>query len=267
VIKVVFPSNDCTGMWKSMTIHGKGDVCTDNHVFDTRGRCKFINNTGALAAGANASTTESAPAKAMSLLDKEFVDFYILYIVGGSKDTFQDLYMKYKDPRGSALDDDWPGMLPGVIDLNNLNWEFSSAIFFVITIITTIGYGTFAPETSGGMVFTIFFAFLGIAYFGIVLGLVGTNLIACIKGTAKCILHRNEPNYRLSGKRTLLWATITMFFYITMIGVACNIMDADEWPIGIAMWCKLSIHFAVAGRGYFLFFFLLTSSYYFCGKC
>ena len=67
-------------------------------------------------------------------------------------------------------------------------------------------------------------------------------------GTAKCILHRNEPNYRLSGKRTLLWATITMFFYITMIGVACNIMDADEWPIGIAMWCKLSMYLAFRCR-------------------
>ena len=37
-----------------------------------------------------------------------------------------------------------------------------SAIFFVTTIVTTIGYGTFAPATDGGKTFTVIFAFIGI---------------------------------------------------------------------------------------------------------
>ena len=103
------------------------------------------------------------------------------------------------------------------------------------------------------MVFTITFAFIGIAVFGIVLGLVGQNLIQCIKATAKCTLHRNEPNYRLSGKRTLAWATLAMFFYITMIGVVCNAMDAEAWPIGIAMWCKFCYSKMCDVSGIFVF--------------
>ena len=47
-------------------------------------------------------------------------------------------------------------------DSTNLNWEMPSAIFFVTTIVTTIGYGTFAPGTDGGKTFTVIFAFIGI---------------------------------------------------------------------------------------------------------
>lgn len=224
---------------------GRGDVCNEGAdiFFDTGDRCKYDNRTKVFhESQPNSSSTnitepgseqnENAP----RLLDQDFLDAYIYFIIG--QDEYQNLYMKYKPPKGTSLDPGWSGMLPGKIDTTNLNWMYSSSIFFIITIITTIGYGTFAPETPGGMIFTICFAFIGIAYFGIVLGLVGHNLVACIKGTAKCLLHRNDPHYRLSGKRTLAWAVLTMFFYISMIGVACNIMDAEEWPIGIAMWCE-----------------------------
>tara|TARA_B100000795_G_scaffold226894_1_gene183060 strand:- start:420 stop:1031 length:612 start_codon:yes stop_codon:yes gene_type:complete len=38
------------------------------------------------------------------------------------------------------------------------NWEFGSAALFTFTVITTIGYGSFAPETSGGVsCFNLFF--------------------------------------------------------------------------------------------------------------
>jgi hypothetical protein len=47
-------------------------------------------------------------------------------------------------------------------DSTNLNWEMPSAIFFVTTIVTTIGYGTFAPGTDAGKTFTVIFAFIGI---------------------------------------------------------------------------------------------------------
>merc|ERR1712199_112498 len=40
----------------------------------------------------------------------------------------------------------------------------------------------------------------------------------------------------------------TMFVYITLIGAACNIMDSEEWPFGIAMWFSL-ITFTTIGLG------------------
>ena len=42
------------------------------------------------------------------------------------------------------------------------NWEYGPSIFFAITVITTIGYGTIAPITLGGRIFFIPYAIIGI---------------------------------------------------------------------------------------------------------
>ena len=49
------------------------------------------------------------------------------------------------------------------------DWEFSSASLFSFTVITTIGYGTFAPTTDGGRLFLILFAMIGVPATGITL--------------------------------------------------------------------------------------------------
>ena len=47
------------------------------------------------------------------------------------------------------------------LDLEN-HWTFASSTLFAFTIVTTIGYGTFAPSTVGGQIFLVFYALLGI---------------------------------------------------------------------------------------------------------
>ena len=79
----------------------------------------------------------------------------------------------------------------GPTDFNN--WGFTGAFFFSSTIVTTVGYGTFAPETDGGKVFLIFYALVGIAAAGPVFGFVGdfliTNARSCLgAGKAKPIV-------------------------------------------------------------------------------
>ena len=41
-------------------------------------------------------------------------------------------------------------------------WRFPGAFYFVVTIVTTIGYGNFVPSTDGGKAFTCGIALLGI---------------------------------------------------------------------------------------------------------
>ena len=43
------------------------------------------------------------------------------------------------------------------------NWRFPGAFYFVVTIVTTIGYGNYVPKTPAGKTITCFIAVIGVA--------------------------------------------------------------------------------------------------------
>ena len=45
---------------------------------------------------------------------------------------------------------------------SGIQWKFTGAFYFVLTVITTIGYGHAAPATRVGKVFCMAYAFIGI---------------------------------------------------------------------------------------------------------
>ncbi|CAG5103598.1 Oidioi.mRNA.OKI2018_I69.chr1.g859.t1.cds [Oikopleura dioica] len=51
-----------------------------------------------------------------------------------------------------------------------MNWTPKSAVYFVMTVVTTIGYGNTAPKTVGGRIFFIFYVIPGIVLCGALLG-------------------------------------------------------------------------------------------------
>lgn len=50
-------------------------------------------------------------------------------------------------------------------------WGIVDSLYFSIITLTTVGYGDFSPQTTGGKVFTIFYIILGV---GIILAFINT---------------------------------------------------------------------------------------------
>lgn len=48
-------------------------------------------------------------------------------------------------------------------------WDFYHSLFFVVTVVSTIGYGNLAPTTTFGRIFTIFYALVGIPINGFIM--------------------------------------------------------------------------------------------------
>ncbi|XP_070579152.1 potassium channel subfamily K member 4-like [Ptychodera flava] len=56
------------------------------------------------------------------------------------------------------------------------DWDYDSAFFFALTVVTTIGYGNITPSTRAGRTFCVFYAFVGIPLCGLVLKAIGDRL-------------------------------------------------------------------------------------------
>jgi len=59
-------------------------------------------------------------------------------------------------------------------------WSFSAALFFMFTVVTTIGYGAFAPLTGGGKLFLVTYGGVGIVVANVCLGVFNDMLDGAI---------------------------------------------------------------------------------------
>ena len=50
-------------------------------------------------------------------------------------------------------------------------WNYVDSLYFSIITLTTVGYGDFSPQTTGGKLFTIFYIVLGV---GMILSFINT---------------------------------------------------------------------------------------------
>ncbi|XP_070544819.1 uncharacterized protein [Ptychodera flava] len=82
-----------------------------------------------------------------------------------------------------------------------VTWDMSGALFFVTTVITTIGYGSIAPISNGGRAFCIFFAMIGIPLNLLVLTDIGTLMARWGKILSVIVSHHCGKNRRKDVKK------------------------------------------------------------------
>eukprot|EP00931_Biecheleriopsis_adriatica_P005745 TRINITY_DN107226_c0_g1_i1.p1 TRINITY_DN107226_c0_g1~~TRINITY_DN107226_c0_g1_i1.p1 ORF type:complete len:354 (+),score=68.58 TRINITY_DN107226_c0_g1_i1:32-1063(+) len=75
------------------------------------------------------------------------------------------------------------------------DWTFIGSVYFTFTIISTIGYGTFAPVTVGGQVLTVIIGIFGAACFGLWLTFVGRSLHKSSRRMAKRLCKNRAWEY------------------------------------------------------------------------
>mmetsp|Transcript_28422 Transcript_28422/g.87935 ORF Transcript_28422/g.87935 Transcript_28422/m.87935 type:complete len:419 (+) Transcript_28422:264-1520(+) len=128
--------------------------------------------------------------------------------------------------------DDLKKICRGSKELKFCNWKLSGGTYFTLTCFTTIGYGNFTPQTTGGRIWVVVVTTLGMvaafplfAQIGehLLRGLrrlpitegqrgliVGTGLVAYLLLGATCFYYLNlledEPDYAL----TLYWSFVTL---------------------------------------------------------
>ena len=82
-----------------------------------------------------------------------------LKINGGASLASEDAAAKaFRDRLESLTTCGMPRPLDGDID-----WDFQGSIFFALTVVTTVGYGSFTPVTVGGRLFVIVYAVFGVS--------------------------------------------------------------------------------------------------------
>lgn len=85
------------------------------------------------------------------------------------------------------------GVRPGV---ENTDWSLVGSVYYVFTVITTIGYGRFAPSTLPGRVCTLLFAVLGIGLLGVSLHTISAVVDEMVNRVARACANRLDRSQK-----------------------------------------------------------------------
>jgi len=140
----------------------------------------------------------------------------------------------------------------GPPDPEALNWTFGGSLFFCMTIMTTIGYGTFSPATSGGQVMVIVFGIIGLAISGLCIGVLTTGFDDSFSWLGKrCgALSFLDPKQNVSRRRhrALFFLGVLLAFWLACSGIFVGTENPQGWSFFEAFYYSF-VTFTTIGFG------------------
>ena len=123
------------------------------------------------------------------------------------------------------------------------NWTYLRSSFFCFTLLTTIGYGSFAPSTPGGQAFVVLFSLFGFGCFAYAMSTLGSLVSSHVRGFCNEMLdlysdeHKKEVLAKPADKHLSAMLMIATF---AMLLVTCVYMlltyGTQGWGFGTAFY-------------------------------
>ncbi|KAK6032937.1 Ion channel, partial [Ostertagia ostertagi] len=152
------------------------------------------------------------------------------------------------------------------VNLEETRWNFWGAVFYCMTVYTTIGYGNIVPATTPGRVLTILYAFIGIPFAVLTLFALGAIFARICKLLWKLVLKSTTAVNAAIGfdeggqmsrssssldDEDLLSFPISFLIFLTILWVlfcAWIFTLIEDWSYGLSLYFTL-ISFTTIGFG------------------
>jgi len=121
------------------------------------------------------------------------------------------------------------------------HWGLSGATFFAMTLVTTVGYGTYTPSTAAGKAFSVVYSIMGIIIFGQCLSVVITSVWLPL---FEAIHHRVPHLKRCCTSTRLTFVLICLITVVPFMMLSSLMLMAREswtfWESMYFMWITFS---------------------------